>query len=102
VRCLRVVTAYLYLQHGTAKLLHVPHLPEFDQLRLLSRDGSAGMLEITSEVPGTVVSLTADDTQGVRREQTLLELAGELSLLARRAARRKNPIVTAAAEPEVC
>lgn len=43
---LRLVTAFLYLQHGTAKLLHVPHLPMFDQLRVLSLDGFAGMLEI--------------------------------------------------------
>src|SRR5271163_104842 len=32
------------------------------------------LVQITSEVPGTVMSLTADDTQGVRRQQTLLEL----------------------------
>ena len=32
------------------------------------------LVQITSEVPGTVISLSADDTQGVRREQTLLEL----------------------------
>ena len=32
------------------------------------------LVQITSEVPGTVISLTADDTQGVQREQTLLEL----------------------------
>jgi len=32
------------------------------------------LVQITSEVPGTVISLTADDTQGVRREQTLLKL----------------------------
>lgn len=32
------------------------------------------LVQITSEVPGTVISLTADNTQGVRREQTLLEL----------------------------
>lgn len=43
---LRLVTGYLYLQHGTAKLLHVPHLAMFDQLRVPSRDGFAGMLEI--------------------------------------------------------
>jgi putative oxidoreductase len=44
---LRVVVGYLYLQHGTAKLLHVPHVAMFDQLRPLSRDGFAGMLEIS-------------------------------------------------------
>lgn len=43
---LRVVAAYLYLQHGTAKLLHVPHVAMFDQLRVLSLDGIAGILEI--------------------------------------------------------
>ena len=43
---LRLVAAYLFLQHGTAKLFHVPHLPIFDQLLVLSRDGFAGMLEI--------------------------------------------------------
>jgi membrane fusion protein (multidrug efflux system) len=32
------------------------------------------LVQITSEVPGTVISLKADDTQGVQREQTLLEL----------------------------
>jgi putative oxidoreductase len=47
---LRLVSAYLYLQHGTAKLLHVPHLAIFDQLQVLSRDGFAGMLEIVGSV----------------------------------------------------
>jgi membrane fusion protein, multidrug efflux system len=32
------------------------------------------LVQITSEVPGTVIVLSADDTQGVRRGQTLLEL----------------------------
>jgi membrane fusion protein (multidrug efflux system) len=32
------------------------------------------LVEITSEVPGTVTELRADDTQGVARNQTLLEL----------------------------
>src|SRR5271168_1290979 len=32
------------------------------------------LVQITSEVPGTVMLLSADDTQGVRRDQTLLEL----------------------------
>jgi putative oxidoreductase len=43
---LRLVTAFLYLQHGTAKLLHIPHEPIFDQLPVLSLIGFAGMLEI--------------------------------------------------------
>ena len=32
------------------------------------------LVQITSEVPGTVMVLSVDDTQGVRRGQTLLEL----------------------------
>ena len=32
------------------------------------------LVQLTSEVPGTVIVLSADDTQGVRRDQTLLEL----------------------------
>ncbi|MGA2776215.1 MAG: DoxX family protein [Steroidobacteraceae bacterium] len=43
---LRIVTAFLFLQHGTAKLLHVPHEAMFDQLPLLSLIGFAGALEI--------------------------------------------------------
>jgi putative oxidoreductase len=43
---LRLVAAYLYFQHGTAKLLHVPHIAMFDQLALLSVDGFAGTLEL--------------------------------------------------------
>ncbi len=47
---LRVVTAFLYLQHGTAKLLHVPHVAMFDQLQVLTLDGIAGLLEIVGSV----------------------------------------------------
>jgi putative oxidoreductase len=43
---LRIVAAFLFLQHGTAKLLHVPHVAMFDQLPALSMIGFAGMLEI--------------------------------------------------------
>jgi membrane fusion protein (multidrug efflux system) len=35
---------------------------------------SGDLVQITSEVPGTVLALNADDTQGVRKGQTLLEL----------------------------
>jgi putative oxidoreductase len=47
---LRVASGYLYLQHGTAKLLHVPRLAMFDHVRLLSRDGFAGTLEIVGSL----------------------------------------------------
>jgi putative oxidoreductase len=43
---LRIVTALLFLAHGTAKLFGVPHLPMFDQLHLLSLIGVQGVLEV--------------------------------------------------------
>ena len=43
---LRIVTAYLFLTHGTAKILHVPHQAMFDNLPLLSLAGVAGILEL--------------------------------------------------------
>jgi len=46
----RIVTAFLFLQHGTAKLLHVPHVADFDQLRALSLIGFAGILEIVGSL----------------------------------------------------
>lgn len=42
---LRIVTAYLFMTHGTAKLFGVPHQAMFDELKLLSLSGVAGMLE---------------------------------------------------------
>jgi putative oxidoreductase len=47
---LRLVAAFLYLQHGTAKLLHLPHVAEFDSLRALSLIGFAGALEIAGSL----------------------------------------------------
>ena len=47
---LRLVAAFLYLQHGTAKLFHVPHVAEFDSLNALSLIGFAGVLEITGSL----------------------------------------------------
>jgi putative oxidoreductase len=43
---LRIVTGYLYLTHGTAKLLGVPHVASFDNLRPFSLIGFAGILEL--------------------------------------------------------
>jgi putative oxidoreductase len=43
---LRIVTAYLFVQHGTAKLFGVPHQEMFDGLQLLSLMGVAGILEV--------------------------------------------------------
>ena len=44
---LRIVTAYLFIQHGTAKLFGLPHQEMFDGLQLFSLIGLAGVLEVT-------------------------------------------------------
>src|SRR5260221_7168177 len=43
---LRIVTAYLFLTHGTSKLLGVPHVAAFDKLQLFSLVGVGGLLEL--------------------------------------------------------
>lgn len=43
---LRIVAALLFLAHGTAKLFHAPHLPNFDNLQLLSLLGVQGFIEV--------------------------------------------------------
>ena len=43
---LRIVTGYLFLTHGSAKLFGFPHQDTFDGLKLLSLIGVAGMLEL--------------------------------------------------------
>lgn len=43
---LRIVVGALFIQHGTAKLFHVPHLQMFDGLKLMSLMGAAGVLEL--------------------------------------------------------
>ena len=43
---LRIVTAYLFVTHGTAKLLGVPHVASFDKLQVFSLIGLAGVLEL--------------------------------------------------------
>jgi putative oxidoreductase len=43
---LRIVAGLLFLQHGTAKLLHVPYQPMFAHLQLMSLLGVQGVLEL--------------------------------------------------------
>ena len=43
---LRIVTGYLFIAHGTAKLFGAPHIAMFDGLQLLSLVGAAGILEV--------------------------------------------------------
>ena len=43
---LRIVTAYLFMAHGTAKLFGMPYQKMFDGLPLVSLPGLAGVLEV--------------------------------------------------------
>jgi len=43
---LRIVTGYLFIWHGTAKLFGTPHVAMFDGLQLVSLIGLAGVLEL--------------------------------------------------------
>lgn len=42
---LRIVSAYLLIQHGSAKLFGFPHVAFFDNLQIISLLGAAGILE---------------------------------------------------------
>ena len=47
---LRIVSAYLLIQHATAKLFGFPHVAYFDGLKLFSLIGLAGVLELVGGV----------------------------------------------------
>jgi putative oxidoreductase len=46
VALLRIVSGFLFMQHGTAKLLHFPHVAMFDALPVVSLLVVAGVLEL--------------------------------------------------------
>jgi putative oxidoreductase len=43
---LRIVTSFLFLQHGSSKLLHVPYVEWAAHTELMSLGGVAGVLEL--------------------------------------------------------
>jgi putative oxidoreductase len=43
---LRIVTAYLFIPHGTSKLFAMPHQAMYDGLQLMSLNGLAGVLQV--------------------------------------------------------
>ena len=47
---LRIMTALLFLQHGTAKYLGFPHVADFANLQFLSLLGASGALELVGGV----------------------------------------------------
>ena len=67
---LRIVTAYIFLLHGSAKILHVPHVAMFDNLPLLSMIGIAGILELV----GGILMLI-----GLFTRATAFVLSGEMA-----------------------
>ena len=68
---LRIVTAYLFLQHGTAKLLGIPAVEMFKAgVPLMSMAGVAGLLEI---VGGTLMLI------GLFTRPTAFILSGQMA-----------------------
>ncbi|HEY2444382.1 MAG TPA: DoxX family protein [Rhizomicrobium sp.] len=51
---LRIISGLLFLEHGSAKLLHFPHAAMFDDVKLLSLFGVAGIIEL---VGGALVTI---------------------------------------------
>ena len=51
---LRITSALLFLQHGTAKLLGFPKVADFENLELLSLLGVSGILELVGGLLMTV------------------------------------------------
>jgi putative oxidoreductase len=43
---LRIVTGLLFMQYGSAKLFHIPHVAMFDNVHLMSLIGIQGVLEL--------------------------------------------------------
>lgn len=46
IAALRIITAFLFVQHGTAKIFHIPHVEMLDDLKVLSFFGMVGILEV--------------------------------------------------------
>ena len=67
---LRIATALLFLQHGTAKLFGFPHVAMFDGLKLMSLLGVGGVLEL---VGGILMLL------GLFTRPTAFILSGEMA-----------------------
>ena len=68
---LRIITGFLFLQHGAAKLLGIPHITMFDGLQLMSLMGLAGVLEL---VGGVLILL------GLFTRPTAFILSGQMAV----------------------
>ena len=68
---MRIIIGFLFLQHGTAKLLGFPHIAMFDGLQLVSLLGLAGILEL---VGGSLILL------GLLTRPVAFILSGEMAV----------------------
>ncbi len=68
---LRLMTGLLFLSHGSAKLLHFPHVDMFNDLQVASVLGVAGILEL---VGGTLVAI------GLFTRLAAFVLSGEMAV----------------------
>ncbi|MGA8863404.1 MAG: DoxX family protein [Gallionella sp.] len=68
---MRIIVGFLFLQHGAAKLLGVPHIAMFDGLQLVSLMGLAGILEL---VGGSLILL------GLLTRPVAFILSGEMAV----------------------
>jgi len=67
---LRIVTGFLFVQHGSAKLLGIPHVDMFNNLQLFSMFGFTGILEL---VGGVLIII------GLWTRPTAFVLSGEMA-----------------------
>ena len=68
---LRIVSGYLFMMHGVAKLFHVPHVAMYDGVQLMSLIGLAGVLEM---VGGALLIV------GLFTRVTAFVLSGEMAM----------------------
>ncbi|HMA32677.1 MAG TPA: DoxX family protein [Casimicrobiaceae bacterium] len=67
---LRIVAGFLFMTHGSAKILHFPEVAHFEHLPLFSLIGAAGLLEL---IGGALVML------GLFTRPAAFVLSGEMA-----------------------
>ena len=67
---LRIVAGFLFMTHGSAKILHVPDLQNLEHLQVFSLIGVAGLLEL---IGGTLVMI------GLFTRPAAFVLSGEMA-----------------------